>query len=226
MNPDSDWLVWQLADSAFPSGGFAHSAGLEAARQLGEVEGVAEFTDFLKASALQSACAAAPFALAVRADPSRLAELDRRFDAFLSNGVANRASRAQGQAFLAAASRTLGGGGGGELRVLNQRVRQQSLPGHWPIVFGAIGGSLGLDAPRLARLLLFITVRGLISAGVRLGIVGPIQAQTVQFELHGYAELLVERALTCGVDDATQTSPPVELMQGVHDRLYSRLFVS
>ena len=26
-----EWLVWQLVDSAFPAGGFAHSAGLEAA---------------------------------------------------------------------------------------------------------------------------------------------------------------------------------------------------
>jgi urease accessory protein len=224
MNPaDSDWLLWQLADSAFPSGSFAHSAGLEAARQLGEVEGAAEFTDFLKASLLQAACASAPFALAVRADPMRLEDLDRRFDAFLSNRVANRASRAQGQAFLAAASRTLGGG---ELRVISDRVRQQSLPGHWPVIFGAIGGSLGLDATRLARLLLFITLRGLISAGVRLGVVGPIQAQTLQFELHAHGELLVERALNCDLDDAAQPSPLVELMQGVHDRLYSRLFVS
>jgi urease accessory protein len=149
--------------------------------------------------------------------------LDRRYDSFLCNHVANRASRAQGQGFLAAASRTLGFG---ELRVLSDRVRQQSLPGHWPVVFGAVGGCLGLDARRVARLLLFITSRGLVSAGVRLGVVGPIQAQTLQFELHEYGDLLVERALNCDLAAAAQTSPLIELMQGVHDRLYSRLFLS
>ncbi|HZH77778.1 MAG TPA: urease accessory protein UreF, partial [Archangium sp.] len=33
------WRVLQLADSAFPTGGFAHSGGLEAAVQQGEVRG-------------------------------------------------------------------------------------------------------------------------------------------------------------------------------------------
>ena len=34
----SDWLTWQVVDSAFPTGAFAHSFGLESAWQQGEVE--------------------------------------------------------------------------------------------------------------------------------------------------------------------------------------------
>ena len=34
--PD-EWVLWQLLDSAYPTGGFAHSGGLEAAWQHGEV---------------------------------------------------------------------------------------------------------------------------------------------------------------------------------------------
>ena len=32
----SDWIIWQMLDSGLPTGGFAHSYGLEAAVQLGQ----------------------------------------------------------------------------------------------------------------------------------------------------------------------------------------------
>ena len=34
---DLDWITWQLADSAFPAGGYAHSAGVESAMQAGVI---------------------------------------------------------------------------------------------------------------------------------------------------------------------------------------------
>jgi hypothetical protein len=61
---NNDWLLWQLCDSAFPTGGFAHSLGLEAAWQHGEVRNRAELVSFLQASLHQLGHAALPFVTA------------------------------------------------------------------------------------------------------------------------------------------------------------------
>ena len=41
-----DLLAWQLVDSAFPTGSFAHSGGLEAAWQSGEIPNLAALEGF------------------------------------------------------------------------------------------------------------------------------------------------------------------------------------
>src|SRR4051794_30606126 len=101
----TDWLLWQLADSAFPAGSFAHSGGLEAAGQCGLLGRGDGFTDFLRSALAQAARGAVPLAVAACRDPGRFDEVDPFCDTFLSNHVANRASRGQGQALLAAAER-------------------------------------------------------------------------------------------------------------------------
>ena len=42
-----DWLVLQLADATFPSGGFAHSGGLEATMQAGGLAAPAALERFI-----------------------------------------------------------------------------------------------------------------------------------------------------------------------------------
>ena len=64
----SDFTLWQLADSAFPTGGFAHSAGLEAAWQHGEVRNRSELQGYLLASLHQLGRAALPFVAEILPD--------------------------------------------------------------------------------------------------------------------------------------------------------------
>ena len=56
----SDWLTWQVVDSAFPTGAFAHSGGLEAAWQQGEVKDLDALRAFLDASVQQAGYASLP----------------------------------------------------------------------------------------------------------------------------------------------------------------------
>src|SRR5208337_3847020 len=99
-----DWTLWQLADSAFPSGGFAHSAGLEAALQLGEVVGPNGLERFVMRSLWQAGAFTLPVLTEAHFQPEDIDRIDRLCDAMTTNHVANRASRAQGQALLRAAA--------------------------------------------------------------------------------------------------------------------------
>ena len=219
------WLLWQLADSAFPAGSFAHSAGLEAAWQQWEAAGagrVPPLSGVCAAALEQAAASAAPFALATRRRPEQFGRWDRACDVQLLNHVANRASRSQGRALLAAAERIFAAPG---LSAAARAVRGGGA-GHLAPAFGVVAAALGLRVEETCRLFLFVTLRGLISAAVRLGAAGPLEGQAVQFSLSGLAERLASDCLQTEPDAAAQTAPLLDLFQATQGRLYSRLFQS
>jgi len=222
QNTAHEWLIYQLTDSSFPIGGFAHSAGLEAAWQASAIA-ASSLEDYLVVQLRQLSGFALPFVIAAHASPDRLVEYDSLCAATLSNHVARRASISQGQAFAMAASRTF------QLEqttLLMRRIKDRELDGHfWPVL-GASCAWLRLGDVEAARIVLFTSLRGLISAAVRLGIIGPMEGQAIQWRLSAKAEACVVDSLSIPVDDAAQTAPLLDLLQGMQDRLYSRLFQS
>jgi urease accessory protein len=218
-----NYLVWQLIDSAFPSGGFAHSGGLEATVQHGFVTDGDSARAFARQALAQCGRSALPIVTTAHRCPESLGDLDRLSDVFLSNPVANRASRAQGRALLTSVARSFRGC---DVETLETRIRVEGLGGHYAPLFGRLFSALGIEMADTQRAYLFISARGVSSAAVRLGIMGAFEAQAMLAELTAHIDAIVRDCGELLPDHIAQTAPLIDLFQATQDRLYSRLFQS
>jgi urease accessory protein len=217
----TDLHLWQLADSAFPTGSFAHSWGLEAAWQSGEVPDLAALRRFVRDALEQAGRGVVPLLNAAHREPGRLPALDATADLFLTNPVANRASRAQGRAFSSTCARVWPSPA---VSAVDGQVRQ--VCGHAGPAMGAMLNALDVSEDDARRLCLYGTARGVLAAAVRLGIAGSYDAQRLQHEAAPALQAVAERCAGLDENDLAQTAPLLDLLQAAHDRLYSRLFQS
>lgn len=217
------WLELQLADSAFPAGGLAHAGGLEAAIAFGEIRGREGVAAWIGRSLDAAGELALPLCAAGWDDPGSWAATDLHADAMLLGQVANRASRSQGQSFLAAAAAAFGVEAIADLRRAALRERR---PAHLAPAFGVCGRLLGLGREATLRVHTHGLLRSLVGAAVRLNAIGPLDGQALHHALAPRAQAAVERGLHLGLESAAAIDPMLDLVQSCQDRLYSRLFTS
>jgi urease accessory protein len=220
---ETSWRFLQIADSAFPAGGFAHSAGLEAAVSLGVVTRAGELEAYVRALLWNTGHASLPFVGAAHDSPVELADLDARAEALLLNHVANRASRVQGRAFVSTCHRVFGGVG---LDAIARAVRERTLAAHLAPAFGAVLSILGVARSDTLALHLYFVLRGVTSAAVRLGAVGPLEAQRLSARLAPDMDAVVAACADLPPSAAAASAPVLDVVGACHDHLPARLFQS
>jgi urease accessory protein len=217
------WRLLQIGDSAFPTGGFAHSGGLEAAIHHGRARTAEGLAGYVREHLWNVGRASLPFVAAAFDAPGEIWALDARVDATLTSHVANRASRTQGRTFLAACARTFEDP---LVVALAARARSRETAAHLAPVFGASLAALGAGRDDALSLHLFLALRGVTSAAVRLGIVGPHEAQRLQLRHGATMDAVLAECADLRPDDAAVVAPLLDVMGATHDRLYVRLFQS
>jgi urease accessory protein len=170
--------IWQ-SDGTFPSGSFAFSYGVEGLAAMGAVSDRDTLSD-LTQTILQQRWA--PFdrialvqSFRARGDLAQIIRIDQEVEAATFGETQRDGSRRNGSSFLATHARL----GNATAISLRDTVRRGDALGHIAVMEGALWQSMEMDE-RMAQLAsAYITVSGAMSAAVRLGVVGALQAQAV-----------------------------------------------
>ncbi|MEU8235881.1 urease accessory UreF family protein [Actinoplanes sp. NPDC048967] len=144
-----------LADGRLPSGGHAHSGGLETAVAAGRVRSVRDVGGFLGGRLRTTGLVSAAFAASACARTGEFVDLDRGLDARTPSPALRRASRAQGRALLRA----------GRAMWPVPAVGREP---HHPVALGAVAAAAGLGPLAAAVAAAHGAVSGPASAAVRL----------------------------------------------------------
>lgn len=218
-------LAWlQLHDSSFPSGRFVHSNGLEAwlaAQPAADEAQVAEaIRDYISGNAATLDAVVLGHAWSTE-DTGALVELDHVARAHKITRSARTSSESCGRQLATVSRRTLRVAA--DIDYLD-RVVSGGTPGNQAVVEGVVQRALGIGRSRAIAGGIRSSYSGLLSAAVRLGRLGPMQAQRLLFDDARWIVDLTRSAECAPLDDMTSFAPMLDIAAMRHETVAARLF--
>ena len=216
-----------LVDGRLPTGGHAHSGGIEAAVADGRVHDVVTLASFLEGKLATSGFVDAALAAAVVRARASLDELHAEAMARCPSRALRRASEAQGRGLLRVARRVWPSD---ELAYL-ATFRSGSGP-LWPIVLGTVAHAAEIPSADAALACLQASISGPAWAAVRLLGLDPYEVVAILGQLASSVDECARRADAAAGESASVTTLPalggplLEIAAERHAQWEVRLFVS
>jgi len=215
----------QYADSFFPAGGVAFSWGLEqlrADREIGRPADVDAFVeaqlDYRWASFDAPALCAAWYA---GEDWAKLAAIDRLVDAMILAREMREGSRRAGASLLSVHARLASAAA----LAYREIVLRGDAPGHLPVIQGLAWRAAGLGADLCRAVSAHTLLTGMVSAALRLGLIGHLQAQTVLKRLRPRVAAILSRPVGT-IEEAATCTPAADIASMRHEVADARLFAN
>jgi urease accessory protein len=208
----------------FPVGAFAYSHGLEWAQEAGDITDADDLRDWLTTLAQRGALhndaivLGEAYGAALQEDAQRLAEINELALAMATSRERRLETATQGNAFLLAIKKSW------PCENLDLLDASQDVAYPVAVALATAGHNLPLDATLGMFCLGFVS--NLVSAAIRLGIIGQTDGQRV---LAALVPIIRETARECAgndLDDLGGSAFRSDLASLCHERQYTRLFRS
>ncbi|WP_231919165.1 urease accessory protein UreF [Microterricola viridarii] len=222
----------QFSDSAFPSGFYTMSHGLEGfsqARLVGQdgVHGL--LADLLvhsvgpgDATALAGAHRAA-----AASDWDEVEQIDHRLFASKLNAEMRTASVRSGHQLADLAAEVLGAGGDAAgVAEYARRVKARTTPGCQPVATAVVYAACGVETEAAVASDLFAFSVSFVGAALRLRLTDHRHAQVVLYEIGTVIEQVAADAARRDIADIGGCAPVADIMSAQHERAEARLFAS
>lgn len=216
-------LAW--ASPAFPTGAFSYSHGLEAAAADGAVRDRATLEAWIAATIahgsgrLDADIARDAWRAAVGGDELALAEVNRRGAAYRATAELALESSQQGAAFRTAYEVAWTPDPAAAIAEIGEAICHAAI-------FGAAAAKAGVVLEDALTAFLHAFAANLMSAGLRLGIVGQSDGQRILAALEPVVATAVAASLARDPEDFGSATFALDLASMAHETLYTRLFRS
>lgn len=221
----------QHADSFFPSGGVSFSQGLETLYTDREVKDADTLAVFVEGQLLHRwrpfDAPALVLAHQSSADLNALVEIDAAFEAMSLATELREGSRRAGGALLSVHEKL----GTTQASAYRQRIAHKTAFGHLPIAQGLVWGCCGISVNDTRAISAHLLCTGLVSAALRLGLIGHLDAQRVLLRVRPVLIDLLDDAwpdLNSVEDlfDFSAYTPATEIAVMRHETHDARLFAN
>ena len=220
-----EFHLFQITDSAFPLGSFAFSYGLESMAKLGRIKDVPDFKKYLLNVLAQISSSEMPFLnSAYRCVPGEfhtLVAVFKRLEAFITIPCIHKASITQGRSLLQIVKAVYPEH---NFHQFASWLQQHDIPTHYAPIFGTVSRAIGLTHLQALSAYAYMALRDQVSAAVRLGLLGPHEAQAILGEALGQVNMNIHRAKDLEYNQAFKVAVALEIAQARHPNLYSHLF--
>jgi urease accessory protein len=221
--------LMQLSDSAFPSGSFTLSHGLESLVYSGQIKTADDFQEFLRLLLYNKIGTSDLVALlhahraSVNDDLVKIRRADLRLFASTTIAQTREAQRKSGRALLMVAQSIWQDR---QLETLAIDTAVGTIQCLHPVIFAVAGRAALLSESDTMLAFVHSFITSLALAGIRLGVLGHIQAQVVINAIAFDIEPIINNAISMTLDDMRSCTPAIDVAQMRHKHLNQRQFAN